>query len=81
MPLLVFLINAMILGYVLNFSGLILYYLDGNKIGVLLSLLSFAAAYFSERDFAFDTDHPKVTYAMQIMSILFCAMSLGVWFF
>lgn len=41
-------INAIILGYVLTFSGLILNYLDDNKVGVFAALLAFGVGYIHE---------------------------------
>ena len=81
LPTILFAINSIVLGYILNLSGIVLNYLDGEKVGVALALTSFAAAYFSERDYVFGTRFPKVTAMLQIISITACAASLAVWFF
>lgn len=73
------LINTIIIGYVLTLSGLVLNTIDGNKVGAAMALLSFAFAYFHERDYAYGTKFPKVTLAMNVLSVLFCAMSLFAW--
>ena len=72
-------INTVILGYVLTFSGLFLNFHDGEKLGVIMALLSFGAAYFAERSYDTGTNFPKLTAALQIFSIVTCAASLAVW--
>jgi len=74
-------INAIVLGYVLTFSILILNHLDGDKIGVALALASFAAAYFAEVDYADKRKPTWFAFALQIVSILACAASYAVWLF
>lgn len=81
LPTIVYAINTIVLGYVLTLSGLVLNYLDGNKIGVALALLTLAAAYFSEQDYVYGTKYPAKTAALQLISITACAASLAVWFF
>ena len=81
LPTIVYAINAIVLGYILTLSGLVLNYLDGSKIGVALAILTLAAAYFSEQDYIHGTKYPSKTAALQIISITACAASIAVWFF
>lgn len=81
LPTIIYAINTIVLGYVLTLSGLVLNYLDGNKIGVALALLTLAAAYFSEQDYVYGTNYPAKTVVLQLISITACAASLAVWFF
>lgn len=81
LPTILYAINSIVLGYVLTLSAIVLNHIDGDRIGVALALTSLGAAYFSERDYVFGTTRPKVTAALQIVSITACAASLAVWFF
>lgn len=75
------LINIIILGYILNLSGLFLNLIEGNKTGATFALLSFAFAYLSEGDYISGTNYPRITTCYQFLCILFCAASIAVWFF
>ena len=81
LPRLLYAINMIAIGYVLNISGVVLNYLDVDKDGIALALISFAAAYFSESTYVFGTNYPAVTRVLQYISIIACALSLAFWYF
>lgn len=81
MPRILYAINTIILGYVLTLAALVLNFIDGDRNGMALALLSFAAAYFSEGAYVHGTNYPRVIRAIQYVSIAACGLSLAVWYF
>lgn len=81
LPRLVYAINAIVLGYVLNIASIALNYADAEKDGIALALVSFIAAYFSELSYVHGTNYPIITRILQYVSIAACALSLAVWYF
>lgn len=81
LPKILYAINAIVLGYVLNISALLLNFADADKNGIALALLSFIAAYFSESAYAHGTNYPMVIRVMQYISIIACGLSLAFWYF
>jgi len=81
MPKLFFAINTVILGYALTITALILNYLDADKIGVSLVIVSWIAAYFAETAYVWGTNHPMLTRIFQYVSIIACGLLLAVWYF
>lgn len=81
LPRLLYAINMIAIGYVLNISGMVLNYLDADKDGIALALVSFIAAYFSESTYVFGTNHPMLTRVLQYVSIIACGLSLAFWYF
>lgn len=80
LPRLLYAINMIVIGYVLNIAAIVLNYLDADKNGIALALISFAAAYFSESTYVFGTNHPNITRALQYISIFACGLSLALWY-
>lgn len=74
-------INALILGYTLNFTALFLNHEDGNKAGVALVVLSFALAYFSELAYVHGTNYPKIIAFMQHACVLSTTAAIVLWLF
>jgi len=81
LPRLVYAINMIVIGYVLNIAGIVLNYLDADKDGIALALISFAAAYFSEMAYVYGTNRPWLTRFFQYVCIIACGSSLAVWYF
>lgn len=81
LPRILYAINMIVIGYVLNIAAIVLNYLDADKDGIALALVSFIAAYFSESTYAFGTNYPIVTRVLQYVSIAACGLSLAVWYF
>ena len=74
-------INAVILGYVLTFSGIILNYLDGNKHGVGFALAGIAFAYILEVMENDDFDFPMFKIFLFVASVISVASSLSIYLF
>lgn len=80
-PQLFFAINTVILGYALTIASLILNYLDADKTGMALVIVSWIAAYFADLAYVWGTNHPLLTRTLQYVSIAACGLSLAVWYF
>lgn len=74
-----FVLNLLLLGYVITITSLVLNFLDGNKEGIALVLLSWGAAYFADTTYLYGKT--MFSNVMQFVSIAACALSLAVWYF
>lgn len=81
MPPILYLINAITLGYCVTLASFLLNFDDGNKTGMLLVIIAWAAGYFSDSTYAYGTNYPRFVRALQYITIAATTLSVAVWYF